>query len=320
MSRIDDLPADRRAVLQLLLKQGKSYDDLAALLRIEPDAVRERARDALDQLGPEDPAGLSQPDQDQIADYLLGQQGASRRADTRALLERSAPGRAWARTVSGELRAGGMDGGGLPDIPADGAEVDEAFDALEARRGARQRQARSSRLGGVLLLAAIGLAVAFLIIVLVSSGSDDNSGTAGSSSSSPAATGSTTATTPTAGSPQVLGQANLKAPAGAGDSALAAVTLVKQGEETDILFQAQAVPANHTGDAYALWLTGGTGRTTRLGFTPRVKANGKLRFASALSSNVDVTRYTTMELTRETTATPKSPGPVVMSGPLRLAH
>lgn len=315
MPRIDDLPADRRAVLQLLLKQGKSYDDLATLLRIEPDAVRERARDALDQLGPADAAGLSADDQDQIADYLLGQQGASRRADTRSLLEASASGRAWARIVSGELRASGMVSGDLPDIPAERAEVDEAFDALQARKEARQRQAKSSRLGGILLLAAIGLAVAFLIIVLVSSGSDDGGGTA--STPSTATTPSTTGTTGTSATPQVLGQVNLKAPSGASGKALAAVTLVKQGDETDILFQGQGIPANRTGDVYALWLTGGSSAPARLGFTPRVKANGKLRFPGALPSTVDLSKYTTMELTRETTAAPKTPGPVVVSGAIR---
>jgi len=36
-----------------------------------------------------------------IADYLLGQQGASQRADTREYLEGSAPGRAWARVLIG---------------------------------------------------------------------------------------------------------------------------------------------------------------------------------------------------------------------------
>ena len=311
MPRIDDLPADRRAVLQLLLKQGKSYDDLATLLRIEPAAVRERARDALDQLGPADAAGLSADDQDQIADYLLGQQGASRRADTRSFLETSASGRAWARIVSGELRASGMVAGELPEIPAERAEVDEAFDALEARKGARERQAKSSRLGGILLLAAIGLAVAFLIIVLVSSGSDDGGGTTSTPTQA-----STTPTTGTSTTPQVLGQVNMKAPAGSG-KALAAVTLAKQGGQTAIVFQAQDVPANKTGDVYALWLTGGSATPARLGFTPRVKADGKLAFSAALPNATDLSKYTTMELTRETTASPKTPGTVVLSGPIR---
>src|SRR3954454_7373769 len=52
MTRIDDLPADRRAVLELLVRHGKSYDEVATMLRIEPEKVRERARDSLDRLGP----------------------------------------------------------------------------------------------------------------------------------------------------------------------------------------------------------------------------------------------------------------------------
>src|SRR3954453_12396680 len=126
MSRLDDLPADKRAVLQLLLKQGKSYDDLAGLLRIEPDAVRGRAHDALDRLGPANGADIEEAEQDEIADYLLGQQTASERASTRELLETSAAGRAWARIVSGELQP--LGGDALPEIPAERAEGDEAFD------------------------------------------------------------------------------------------------------------------------------------------------------------------------------------------------
>lgn len=309
MSRIDDLPADRRAVLQLLLKQGKSYDDLASLLRIEPQTVRERARDALDRLGPVDGAGLSTTDQDEVADYLLGQQSASERAATRELLESSAPGRAWARVVSGELRA--LAGDALPEIPAEGAEVDEAFGALEARKAARVRQAKSSRLGGVLLLGAIGLAVAF-VIVFVISGNDDNGGkTAGTTSS--AASASTTGTTST--TPQVLGQVNLNPTKGSNSKAIAAITLVRQGDEIDILFQGQHIPPNQKGDVYALWAISTQG-VARLGFTPRVKANGKLRFPGPLPNTIDLSKFSAIVLTRETQANPKTPGTIIIGGAL----
>src|SRR4051794_4548142 len=170
MPGIDDLPPDRKAVLQLLLKQGKSYDDLAGLLRIAPETVRERAHDALDRLGPADGAGLDAGARDDVADYLLGQQTASGRAATRRFLEGSAEGRAWARVVSGELRP--LAGDALPDVPSERAEVEEAFGALEARKEARVRQAKSSRLGGVLLLAAVGIAVAFVIVFVVSGSND----------------------------------------------------------------------------------------------------------------------------------------------------
>src|SRR5918993_4276209 len=104
MARIDDLPADQRAALQLLLKQGRSYDEIAQLLRIDESSVRERARAALDNLGPDSVDDLSLEEQDQVADYLLGQQSASRRAATREFLESSASGRAWARVVAGGRR------------------------------------------------------------------------------------------------------------------------------------------------------------------------------------------------------------------------
>jgi len=309
MPRIDDLPADRRAVLQLLLKQGKSYDDLASLLRIEPDTVRERARDALDRLGP-DSADLDMAEQDGIADYLLGQQSASERASTRDLLETSAPGRAWARVVSGELRP--LAGDGLPEIPSERAEVDEAFGALEARKAARQRQAKSSRLGGVLLLAAVGVAVAFLIVFVISGNDDEgDSATTGTTSTQ------TTGTTGNA-SQQVLGQVNLNPGEGSDGKGLAAVTLVAQGDQTALVFQGQDIPANSDGDIYALWVITSQ-NAARIGFAPRVGKRGRLRFSGALPEGIDLSEFDAMILTRETTRNPKTPGQVIIAGSLPKA-
>jgi hypothetical protein len=53
MSRLDDLPPDQRAVLQLLVRQGKSHAEIAEMLGIPQDAVRDRARAALDALAQE---------------------------------------------------------------------------------------------------------------------------------------------------------------------------------------------------------------------------------------------------------------------------
>src|SRR4051795_2447152 len=150
MSGIDDLAPDQRAVLQLLLKQGKAYVELAALLRIEPDAVRARAVAALDELGPRDGAQLAAERRGEIADYLLGQQSASERPASREFLEGSAAGRAWARVVAGELRP--LAGDTLPEIPTERAEAEEAFGALQARETRRAEVQRSSKLGGVVVL------------------------------------------------------------------------------------------------------------------------------------------------------------------------
>jgi Sigma-70, region 4 len=50
MSRLDDLPPDQRAVLMLLVAQGKSHAEIAGMLGIPQDTVRDRARQALDAL------------------------------------------------------------------------------------------------------------------------------------------------------------------------------------------------------------------------------------------------------------------------------
>jgi DNA-directed RNA polymerase specialized sigma24 family protein len=43
MASIDDLPPDQRAVLELVLRRGRSYDEIAQLLSIDHAGVRQRA-------------------------------------------------------------------------------------------------------------------------------------------------------------------------------------------------------------------------------------------------------------------------------------
>jgi hypothetical protein len=50
MSRLDDLPPDQRAVLSLLVQQGKSHAEIAEMLGIPQSTVRDRARAALSAL------------------------------------------------------------------------------------------------------------------------------------------------------------------------------------------------------------------------------------------------------------------------------
>lgn len=50
MSRLDDLPPDQRAVLLLLVQQGKSHAEIADMLGIPQSTVRDRARAALSAL------------------------------------------------------------------------------------------------------------------------------------------------------------------------------------------------------------------------------------------------------------------------------
>ena len=105
MADLDSLPADQRAALQLLLKQGQSYDQLASLLGIGPDAVRDRAHAAVAGLGPA--TDLSESERAAIADYLLGQQSESEREGTRLVIAGSDSAQAWARGASAGAGAAG---------------------------------------------------------------------------------------------------------------------------------------------------------------------------------------------------------------------
>ena len=300
MARFEQLPADQKAVLQLLLKQGKTYDDLSTLLRITPDAVRERALNALDELGPDDTAGLEPDRADEVADYLLGQQTASERQATREFLETSAPGRAWARVVAGELRA--LAGDALPEIPAERAEVQqEAFDALEARQRARVEREKSSKLGGILLLVAAGIAVAVVLVLLLGGGDDDDKGT-------PART---TQTSTTQGQTKIERQINLRA-AQSGSKALGVASIVSQGEQRAIALIGQDLAA---GSRYVVWLYNSPSDAQFLGFAPPVQKNGRLQGLAPAPENIS--KFRELIVTRESSNKPTRPGTIILRGPLR---
>ncbi len=353
MSRFDDLPADQKATLQLLLKQGKSYDELAALLRLDGTAVRERALNALDALGPESTAGLSPEDQDDISDYLLSQQSASRRAATRTLLEGSAAGRAWARAVVTQLRP--LAGDGLPEIPAETAETEQAFEALTARTAARERQEQSSKVGGVVLLLGAAVIVALLVVLVVSRlGGDDKTDT--QADDTPTATqADTTASTATGASPATCtgstdpnGCIETQIPLTAtGSNALASAFILQQNGERVLGINGQDFPANDPRKFnYAVWLRGPGSRAFRLGFvgggvaasgadkgrlitgadpaaiakagnTAAEKAANKATAKSIRAALKDFYSYKELIVTREPAGKDsKTPGTVVVSGPI----
>ncbi len=266
MSRFDDLPADQRATIQLLLKQGKSYEELAGLLRLDDTAVRERALNALDALGPETTAGLSPEDQDDVSDYLLGQQTASERAATRTFLEGSAAGRAWARAVTAQLRP--LAGDALPEIPAETAETEQAFEALTARTVARERQEQSSKVGGALLLLGAAAVIAVLVVLIVSRLGDDGNTTDSQAGGTPTSTqADTTASTGTSATDPNGGIEAQIPMSSTSSNALASAFLLNQGGERVLGINGQDFPPNDPKQFnYAVWLKGPGDRSYRLGF------------------------------------------------------
>ena len=103
MASYDQLSAQQRAIVDLILKRGQSYDQLADTLGMPEARVRELARDALTSLAPVSAAAVDEGWRAQIADYLLGQQAAPEAAATRGQLRRSEAARAWSRSVLDSL-------------------------------------------------------------------------------------------------------------------------------------------------------------------------------------------------------------------------
>jgi hypothetical protein len=267
MSRLDALPADQKSVLQLLLRQGKGYDDLSGLLRLDADEVRSRAYDALDTLSP-GAGGLSGERRHEIADWLLGQQDPDEAAATRAFVDGSTAGRAWARGVARELEP--LAGDRLPELPAEGAVAetpavpaagaaapavaegqaeadDEAEDAPTPFAPAATAGPRVSRRGGALLIGGVlaAIAVAVVLVIVLTGGGNDNKS---DSTATQAAN-----TTSTQAQPRVRAQVNMTPPKGAPvKKAVAIVQFVDLNGQEAINAATQGLPTSKK-VVYGLW-------------------------------------------------------------------
>jgi hypothetical protein len=113
MSSVDGLPPDQRAVLQMVLQRGYSYDDIAALLSIDRTSVRRRALEALDSLAPTN--SIPAEKRALLTDYLLGQLPEGVAEQVHGQLGTSPPDRAWARVIAAQI--GELSNVPLPEIP-----------------------------------------------------------------------------------------------------------------------------------------------------------------------------------------------------------
>lgn len=361
MSGLDALPPDQRAVLQLVLRQGRTYEDIAGLLGIDANAVRTRAHAACDAVAPDTGGRLPEGRRGDIVDFLLGQQTVSEREITRTYLAGSAPARAWAEGVSGELAA--LGGEALPAIPGGEADLgpepgpfepEPPADRLDEEPALVERPLRhergpglldrgpglheapaaerlgrgrpgapraprgpreSSRLGGALLLAGLGIIVAVVVIVLASGGDDGED-------TEPARTGTQAQTTAGGGTGGATGggtgtaapeaQVNLRS--ADGSNAIGVAQIVNQGGERAMALVGQKLAASPRG--YAVWLFNSTERSVRLGFTQPVTRNGRLSALARLPRNAS--QYRELVVSRETSRDPKQPTRIVLRGSLRL--
>jgi outer membrane biosynthesis protein TonB len=229
MPSLDNLPGEQRAVLEMVLKHGRSYDEIARLLSMDRAKVRERAQIALDTIGPH--TEVAPNHQHLIADYLLGQLSDTEAREVRDLLADSPSDRAWARVVASELAPLTGDKP-LPEIPVERSTPREPDAPAAGRAGpipepapvtptpeptapeplspppvagsdpaspeAEPKRRRSSRLGGALVILVGVIAVAVVLVVVLRSGHSKKHPTASTTAAAPAASGSST---PTASTP-----------------------------------------------------------------------------------------------------------------------
>lgn len=359
---LDALAPDQRAVVQLVLQQDRSYDDLASLLGITPEAVRERAHRGLERLAPGD--AVDPADRARIADYLLGQQSVSARESTRSLLAGSQPARSWAEAITGDLA--GVARSPLPEIPAGDAPaaeprrepeqteptlagdddplLEDPVAPVRARPRPRRREsapadfgfgevtgeaaededrapaarddapARTSRLGGALLIAGLAIFVAALIVWLVSRGDDEDPGSSSAATQTPTAEVTPTGT---AGTPefQAIGKLDLRAPDG-GDATGRMIVFAAQTGEVAFNLTGRSVPATAEGEAYGVWLVGGQANHF-LGFAPPVGDDGRLATSGPREEDADnlanwLSSAERLVVSREIEEGATEPGPVVL--------
>jgi Sigma-70, region 4 len=327
MSRLDDLPPDQSAALSLLLRQGKSYAEVAGLLGISERAVHDRAHAALAVLAPREARELAAGRREEIGDYLLSQlPGAAARRATRTYLEGSAQGRAWAQALAAELAPLGP--ARLGEIPSGRGPSADVNDGGHAPPPARPLAASppspaarvalpSSRLGGALLLALL-VAGVIVAVVLNSGGGTSGKATASTPGSTAASrTGSSTgSSTSSSTAPRATEdrRITLTSPT-PGNRAIGVAEVLSEGSKYAFYLAAEHLPPS-TGFFYAVWLYNSPSSYEALTRSPAVGSNGRLQGGALLPSNAG--SYHTMLLTKETGSQPTHPGPTVLSGAFGL--
>lgn len=350
MSGLESLPPDQRAVLQLILVQGRGYDDLAATLRLDPAAVRERAHAGAAALAASAGDEVDPGTRGRVVDYLLGQQDDGERIVTFAELGDSPAASRWAQAL--RERLADVAGAELPEVPAttpvaaavNGSGVASAPEPIaptaaiaglppapapprppapSSPAAAEAPGPRPSRLGGAILIAG-ALALAVLLAIVLIGGDDDGgnpSGPATDTQTQQARAPARTTTNAARAQPRAIGVAALRPAAGGSGLAAAIVQQYADGGRL-IAVQAERLPANSGEAFYAIWLQGTAGNRF-LGFVPnQVRAGGNFLVSSDVR-DVDLSAYSTVLVTSEdgsqSARTPTTPGPAVLSGPLRLA-
>jgi Anti-sigma-K factor rskA/Sigma-70, region 4 len=266
MATFDQLSAEQRAIIELVLRQGKSYAELAQMLDMPEERVRTLAHESLEQLAPVTAAAVEDDWRGQLVDYVLGQQSGTETTATRGHLRRSEAARAWTRSLLDSLDS--LYPNGLPEIPDSGRRRDPvATRSLTPEAQAAVRRRRLLAGGGALAV----LVAVVLAVVLIGGGDDSSDGDGGGE--------------------QTSQQAAANQPAGV------AVVALKDGKYS-VLVQAAKLPRLKRDQAYEVWLYNDQGDAKSLG-AQVLDANGAFSGQSASLPRAEIERYRFVDISRE---------------------
>lgn len=268
MATFDQLSAEQQAIIELVLKRGQSYEELADMLGMTSSRVQELARDALVTLSPVSAKPVESDWRGQLADYVLGQQSGPESTATRGHLRRSEPARTWTRSLLDSLDTlYQVDMPQIPDGGGGGRERTREKRPLRAARAEGTEEAgeplspeaaeavRRRRLMGGAGAAAVLLLLIVLVWpvgVLTGGGDDKSSGSSGGSSTTQNANANTT----------VEGQVALKPLQG--KSGQGAAVIARRDGKLQLLIQARLTPTKQK-QAYEVWLYNSQGDAKSLG-------------------------------------------------------
>jgi len=310
MATFDQLSDEQRAIVELVLQQGKSYDELSDLLGLPERRVRELARDALVELAPISARGVEEDWRGQLADYVLGQQAGPEVTATRGHLRRSEAARGWTRSLLDSLEQL-YPNGDVPAIPA-GERARERGSKRRlpaSRSGERAGATAGEGMERRRIMAAAGLIALLAIGILVwpggvLTGGDGGDGGDGGSASGANGSGSQAAGGQAARIPgQTQGQA----------------IIAEQGGKTQIIVTATGLEPSTPRTAYQVWLYNSEQDRKSLGATV-TDQQGSLQSGTQLPADygkysfIDVTSVSVQGSNRQSFQT----GPSVLRGLLEL--
>jgi hypothetical protein len=251
MATFEQLSPEQRAIVELVLRQGKTYGELSDMLNLPEGRVRELARDALVELAPVSVRGVEEDWRGQLADYVLGQQSGPEATATKGHLRRSEAARSWARSLLDSLEQF-YENGSVPSIP-EGERGRRAAAAAAPREPREPREPRSA-MGGRLaptadrrwLMAGAAALIVILFAVIIwpigaLTGGDDNKNSSSSNNSTASAGNGTQTTGGQSTTAQNTGPAGI------------AIVVERSGKK-QLLVQAARLTPSGQSEGYYVWL------------------------------------------------------------------